>query len=80
MLYCNVETFIGRKTLFILKSCGIKQRFKSRVTAQVPENVIGIYIYIYMSISQDRGDWTNFGHWGYFGQCCIFLSKNYNFD
>ena len=43
MLYFNVQTFIGRKTLHILKSSGKKQRFKSHVAAQLLENVIRIY-------------------------------------
>ena len=34
---------IGRKTLYILKTCEKKQSFKSRVAAQLPENVIHIY-------------------------------------
>ena len=42
-LYFNVETFIGRKTLWILKSSKIKQRFKSFVAAQLMKNVIRIY-------------------------------------
>ena len=43
MLYFNVETFVVRKILYILKSSGIMQHFKSRVTVQLPENVITTY-------------------------------------
>ena len=43
MLYFNVGTFIGIKTLYILKSCGLKQHFQSHVAAQLLENVIRIY-------------------------------------
>ena len=42
MLYFNTKTFTGRKTLQILKSSMTKQRSKSDVTAQPPENVICI--------------------------------------
>ena len=44
MLYFTIETLIGRKTLLILKSSRIKQRFKSHVAAQLPENVIFIML------------------------------------
>ena len=43
LLYFNVETFNGRKTLYILKSSKIKQCSKGHIAALQPENVIRIY-------------------------------------